>query len=389
MLRVAVFSLWAVGLMALPISSVDAPKAVQRLAARCEQAQQYSFRGELLLEAQPGAAPVKVLARAGVAMSASRPDKFLLKLTPAGGDSYTVGSNGRKRWTWVPKLDQYSEQDAGSAGAAPDQDLVEKFARQVIPTLARLARHGEFAEVTGWATVRFDGKKRTWPQIRVKPRPGAGAGSYLAELTMDPESLAVGRLVWTNITYRNDERLLLRLTVDFDTFDVGGEVSDSTFEFQPPRKAARVEAVPIPGQTSVSLLDRPAPELESRTIDGARVRLSDFRGRPVLLSFWASASAPCLQMLPLLKALDAEYQPRGLVILGVNDEGRPVARHFAKQAGLNFATLDDSSLRARHLFQVRHVPSLFLIDRDGKVVRFLVGAQDADGLREALKAVGL
>ena len=150
-----------------------------------------------------------------------------------------------------------------------------------------------------------------------------------------------------------------------------------------------MDAVAIPGQTGSFLLNRPAPELELRTLDGTRVNLSDFRGHPVLLSFWASWAGPCRREMPLLVALHEEYKKYGLVILGVNDEGRPVARYFAKQEGLNFATLDDSSLRARHLFRVRSIPAVFLIDQDGKVVRFLTGTQDASALRAALKAVGL
>ena len=55
-----------------------------------------------------------------------------------------------------------------------EQDLAEKFARLVMPTLARLASNGESAEVAGWEKVRFEGKKRTWPEIRVKPRQDQG-----------------------------------------------------------------------------------------------------------------------------------------------------------------------------------------------------------------------
>ena len=394
-MRTALLSLWILPLCAAPNTPVDAPKAVQDLAARCEQATKYSFGGELLLEGQRGSAPMKVLTRAKVLVAASRPGKFLLRLIPVGRSAYTLLSNGQKSWVYVPKLKQYTEQDAaalvdaGESGPDQEQDLAEKFARLVMPTLARLASNGESAEVAGWEKVRFEGKKRTWPEIRVKPRQDQGANQSLAELTMDPKSLAVGRLVWTNITYSNDEKLQLRLTVDFSTFKVGGEVPDGTFEFKPSRKAKRVDVVAIPGQTGSFLLNRPAPELELRTIEGTRVNLSDFRGHPVLLSFWASWAGPCRREMPLLVALHEEYKKYGLVILGVNEEGRPVARYFAKQEGLNFATLDDSSLRARRLFRVRSIPAVFLIDQDGKVVRFLTGTQDASALRAALKAVGL
>ncbi len=66
-----------------------------------------------------------------------------------------------------------------------------------------------------------------------------------------------------------------------------------------------------------------------------------------------------------------------------------MASKYVKEANLTFDTLDDSGLKAHRLYRVRSIPSVFLIDKDGKVVRFFKGARDEESLRSALKGAGL
>ena len=77
------------------------------------------------------------------------------------------------------------------------------------------------------------------------------------------------------------------------------------------------------------------------------------------------------------------------MILGVNDEGRGTAQSFAGKVGLTFPTLDDARLKLHRLYRVYNIPSIFIIDGNGKVVRFLRGAHGEADLRAALKAAGL
>jgi peroxiredoxin len=136
-------------------------------------------------------------------------------------------------------------------------------------------------------------------------------------------------------------------------------------------------------------LNRPAPEFEAKTLDGERVRLGELRNRPVLLNFWASWCGPCRRELPAIVKLHEELKSKGLVVLGVNDEGKGTAQEFADKAGLTFPTLDDSRLKLHRLYRVTNIPTIFIIDREGRVVRFLRGAHDEAELRAALKSAGL
>ena len=93
--------------------------------------------------------------------------------------------------------------------------------------------------------------------------------------------------------------------------------------------------------------------------------------------------------LPNVIKLNEEFKDKGLLILGINDEGKGTARRYAEQAGIPFTVLDDSGYKAHRLYQVHSIPTVYLIDKDGKVVRFLRGGRDYETLRSAIKTVGL
>ena len=73
----------------------------------------------------------------------------------------------------------------------------------------------------------------------------------------------------------------------------------------------------------------------------------------------------------------------------MNDEGKTAAKHYASKADLTFPTLDDGEQKANRLYGVRSIPTVFLIDRDGKIVKLLHGGHPEESFRDALKTLGL
>ena len=377
--------------------ALDVPKIVSDVARKAESAAEYAFEGELLLVGQRGTHPGRVLSQAKVRLAAGPEGKSLLRVESPEKGEYFLISDGQKSWAYVPKLKQYTEEEAGmravdaegDPGSGDERDMAEVFARQVVPILARMYKTAESAGQTGEAEVKYEKKKQKWPVLRVISKRDEQNGSSMTELTLDPASLKIGRLLWANVSYSNGEKLVVRLTVDFSSFQLGELLPGSLFSFIPPKNARLVDAVPIPGQTGSFLVNHPAPDFELKTLDGRRLRVGDLRGKPVLLSFWASWCSPCRRELPDLVKLYEEFRDQGLFVAGVNDEGKGTARQYAEKAGLTFTILDDSGEKANRLYRVRSIPCTFLIDRDGKIVRFLSGARDYGALRSALKAVGL
>ena len=117
-----------------------------------------------------------------------------------------------------------------------------------------------------------------------------------------------------------------------------------------------------------------APEFELPALDGVSVRIADFRGKVVLLSFWATWCPPCKETLPLLEALCARYEDQGVALVGVTtDLTAEPAIEFLKTSGYtHLLGLWGSLASARAvqaLYEVGGLPRVFLIDRIG-VVRY-------------------
>lgn len=112
----------------------------------------------------------------------------------------------------------------------------------------------------------------------------------------------------------------------------------------------------------------PAPDFALRTFGGHNVRLSEFRGNVVVISFWATWCGPCQQELPRLKDLHERYERAGLVTLGINlddDFGR--ARDMGQRLAIDFSLLFDQTRDVARLYQVDAMPMTVLIDREGRV----------------------
>jgi thiol-disulfide isomerase/thioredoxin len=131
-------------------------------------------------------------------------------------------------------------------------------------------------------------------------------------------------------------------------------------------------------------------DLEGTTIDGDTFRLSRLRGKPVVLHYWATWCEPCKQDMKLLRRLQAGF--KGLQLVGVNvDVTRELATGFLKQNPLPWTQLyEDGALESSRLakaFGVQTLPTMMLIDGDGRVVRHNIRAAELDAeLRELLKA---
>jgi peroxiredoxin len=117
---------------------------------------------------------------------------------------------------------------------------------------------------------------------------------------------------------------------------------------------------------------KPAPDFELTALDGQQVKLSDFRGRPVVLAFFAVACGPCRAEAPHLSELAERYAGEGLVVLAVNawDEDEPAVRRFANDHGLKQRILLYGQ-EVGELYGLNgSVPAVTWIDRHGRIVDF-------------------
>jgi cytochrome c biogenesis protein CcmG/thiol:disulfide interchange protein DsbE len=123
---------------------------------------------------------------------------------------------------------------------------------------------------------------------------------------------------------------------------------------------------------------RAAPDFTLRDLDGKEVKLSQFRGKVVILDFWATWCPPCRMEIPHFIALHRQYQPKGLEIVGVSlDQGGvQVVRPFAQQNGINYTMLVDGMPITGLYGGIGSIPTTFVIDKQGRVVKSFIGYND-------------
>jgi peroxiredoxin len=121
----------------------------------------------------------------------------------------------------------------------------------------------------------------------------------------------------------------------------------------------------------------PAPDLELRALDGSAHRLADYRGRVVLVNFWATWCAPCREEMTSMRALQTRLAGRPFVILLVNyGEARARISEFVQRESLAFPILLDPNQEAPRAWRVRVLPSSFLVDPGGRVRYGVIGEID-------------
>jgi len=145
----------------------------------------------------------------------------------------------------------------------------------------------------------------------------------------------------------------------------------------------------VPAQSRlVFLAGDHAPDFELHSLDGRTMKLSDFRGHPVILNFWATWCAPCRVETPWLVELDRRYRAKGVQILGVSldDVGSEQAvATFTKEQGMQYDVLLGNSSVADAYGGVRFMPQSYFIDRDGEIKKTTVGMTDKEELENNVK----
>lgn len=140
---------------------------------------------------------------------------------------------------------------------------------------------------------------------------------------------------------------------------------------------------------------RPAPEFTLKDTDGKVVHISDYRGKVVLLDFWATWCGPCRIEIPWFIEMQRKYKDKGLEVLGIamDDEGWEVVKPFLAELGVNYRVMMGNDPTAQLYGDVEALPTTFLIDRGGRIAAIHIGLHSRkefeDGVEELLQSPAL
>ena len=135
---------------------------------------------------------------------------------------------------------------------------------------------------------------------------------------------------------------------------------------------------------------RPAPVLALKDVAGKTVSLIDYKGRAVLVNFWATWCAPCRAEMPHLVAAYEKHKAEGFMLLGINatqqDDPGAIAPYM-KEFGMTFPVLLDPDGSAQRAFRLRGLPTSYFIDRQGIIKSTYTGTMTPEIIEERIGAI--
>ncbi len=153
--------------------------------------------------------------------------------------------------------------------------------------------------------------------------------------------------------------------------DKGGNAAQDTAELDVPK---------MTGKT--------APAFVLTNLDGKKVSLSDYKGRPVLVNFWATWCAPCKLEMPWFEEFRKQYASQGFEILGITDDadaGKDVISKAVHKAGVSYPILLGDDKIAKTYGATDYLPMSFYVDRNGVIVEETAGLGSKDEIEANIK----
>jgi peroxiredoxin/outer membrane lipoprotein-sorting protein len=306
------------------------------------------------------------------------------------GESEVSVSDGKVTWKALTQKKLWSKQETAQVTDVDDDDkgdepqgfagldLFTQTQTSLVSRYAGLSRYGNVAEEEKMEKAKLNGNKVECYVVRFAMK------NSKHKIFVSSDDFLVVRHIEV-VAQPNGE---LQFSTEYKNISLETPPPD-TFEFQPPPGSREVATLLLPSERNMSLVGKTAVDFTLNTLDGTKVHLADLRGKVVLLDFWASWCLPCRHELPSIEAISKKYSNRNVVVFGVNDEEVSTAKHFLEKNHPDLQTLHDESGKVHHIYGCRAIPTVLVIDPDGKIAAHFIGQRTETELIAALKDAGM
>ncbi|HEV8132770.1 MAG TPA: redoxin domain-containing protein [Acidobacteriota bacterium] len=346
-----------------------------------------------------------------------------------------IVSDGETTWNYMPRLHEYTKAPTKLFGALAAKDSESSTGHNLLSRFEHLADQTTAVKILQDDRVDIGGKNVDCVIVEL-----VMTGENSPAVEASPHKFWIDKARY--LVVRDEQTFKIRRpytspaektqTTVFTVATMDEPVAESFFKFVPPPDAAQVAELTLRSSNKILLGEGHGPRSRVSTsnvplvngarreqsneasdgndqpimvrqpaaaneaadfrladLDGSEFQLLRLRGKVVMLDFWASWCGPCRRELPLIEKLHREYRRSGLVVLGINDERPDVARSFVNENGYTFSTLSDLRHEAHRLYGVTAIPTLYFIDKNGRITARYVGGRGEQELRVALKQAGL
>ncbi len=338
-----------------------------------------------------------------------RPNRMIAKMIESAGSNKTtwvICSDGRRLITYSSDYGQYTAETSPTDISKFDMNStgINAMSPSVQLTLSLLAggaaSQNAFKDIMAQSAVSVSSQALDGVDYRViafKPSADQNAPANSAlEIWINSKSDLLSRLVMNAPP--------AKMTEDVKVLSLNQPLPASLFSYKPPSAAKKVAQFTSPEQQSekqvaARYVGKPAPDFTLKDLSGKSVSLSSLKGHPVLLDFWASWCGPCQMTMPIFQQLHKDFAGKGLIVVGVDTWDTPKGfGAWQKENGSMYTFMilidpagqsqPDKSI-AGTLYDVTGIPTTLIIDKNGIVRGYLVGAHEKQSYLDALKQVGI
>lgn len=394
-------------LLALPASSSDIDRVVEQMAERLllveSLDQEAVMKTEMVLHGTEHDFEQKLN------LAFKRPNQLLaamdhIRLISDGRALYAVGTHENRYLSWpieesLEKTLEESEAGINLGFWSTTKALLSsdpaKYLKELKESGAEVLPDEEVDGVSCWVI------RHSWPGMQGPE--GATVTSWIDQ-SYGVVRRAVAEMEMDSDTDDDDAHQMVSMTYETKSLKVNEPIDDARFAYTPGSTTKKVDTFMAlwmsdedvvssdwstgPGLSRFELSGKPAPNFELELLDGEIFRLSEQRGKVVILDFWATWCGPCVAALPSIRKMHEEYRDRGVVVVGVSSDRirqEKQVRNMVRDKGLEYAIgIDVTDIG--HDYLVQGIPCVVVIGADGIVQGRKVGFSSA-GMKEMLKDV--